>query len=210
MGAGKKDANLDAGQPAEIDLDEQTIAALASGAPIEAVKPAGEGEEPTEPAAEAAKPAAEGDDPEKPEPQASDKPTEESPAEAPKGESTLSAEVTRLSRELGLAEAKLTQMEGEKAALQTQLDAQKATLASQRAVVAQAVTHRQAALGFQPNDTASMSDDQLLALYGELDNKFKERYSAGQRSTSVAGKQSAQQAATLTPGEQAAQSMVKI
>ena len=210
MGAGKKDANLDAGQPAEIDLDEQTIAALACGAPIEAEKPAAEGNDPEKPQVEAEKPAAEGNDPEKPEPEASGKPAEKQEPEAPAGESTLAAEVTRLSRELGIAEAKLSQLEGEKAGLQTQLDAQKATLASQRAVVAQAVTHRQAALGFQPNDTASMSDEQLLALYGELDNKFKERYSAGQRSTSAGGRQPVKTAATLSPGEQAAKSMVKI
>lgn len=210
MGAQKKDANLEAGQPAEIDLDEQTIAALASGAPIEAAKPAGEGDEPAEPVVEAAKPAGEGDEPADPVVEASKTEGDTPVAEAPKGDVTLAAEVTRLSRDLGLAEAKLSQLETDKATLQTQLDAQKATLASQRAVVAQAVTHRQAALGFQPNDTASMSDDQLLALYGELDNKFKERYSPGQRSNSVAGKQAAQQSADLTPGEQAAKSMVKI
>lgn len=209
----KKNGNQDSDQPAEVDLDAQTLAALASGASQEQL----ENVEKPEPQAEGGdKPAVE-DEGGEPQAEGGDKPEVEAdaggdkPEEKPASDASLSAEVVRLSKELGQAQAKVSALEGEKATLATQVESQKTTIASQRNIVAAAVGHRQVALGFQPNDTSAMSDEQLVTLYGELDSQFKQRYSAGQKSTTSAGpKQQQAEGASLSPAAEAAKSMIKI
>lgn len=202
---------------AGVELSDEQLAALAAGADLEslgftaeqvaAMNAAAEGDEPE--GGEGDKPAGKKDDePEggkKDEPEGGeggDKPNDPQQAAAPAG-FDLSA-ILKLSNEL--AEVKL-QVSTSKANEETALNkvaGLEATISSMSAIVLQAITHRQVALGYQPSVTESMSAEQQVELYNKLDGDFKERFQAGQRSRPT---QAAVKPATLSPVADAARGM---
>lgn len=185
------------------DLTPEQIAALAAGADLANVGGA---------AAPAQEATGEGADLKKDEPE--DKPavTEEG---APKPEVTEAQpealadagsldKIISLSSELGQTKASLKALEEKNVSLQKTLDEQTTTMSQLRDIVAQAINHRQVALGYQPSDVKALNEGQCIELFAQLDADFKTRFKPGQKSKPT---QAAVETATLSPVADTARSM---
>ena len=139
------------------------------------------------------------EDPTKPVVEATTEPVVEEPAPAAPAVAASADlnKVIELSTELGQAKATVTKLEGDLSKLQTELDASKATMSSLQAIVCQAISHRQVALGYQPSPAEDMTAGQQVELFNKLDADFKERFKAGQVSKPTSAQPSA--SATLSP-----------
>lgn len=123
---------------------------------------------------------------------------------APADASVLVDKVLALGTENAQLKADLKAEQTAKAELQARAEAAEATITGLSEIVAQAINHRQVALGYQPSDVSALTPNQKIEQFAKLDADFKERFKAGQVSRPT---QAAVQAASLSPVADAARGM---
>lgn len=205
---GKGTAKPAAQAQAGTDLTPEVIAALAAGAnlgeidtPVETAKPAVEGgeQDPELGAGDTPEPVVE-------EPVAEPEVAAAAPAAvaAAATDAVLLDKVLNLNTELATLKTQLAASQAEAVKLRDADTAKQAQIDSLSAIARIAVSNRQVALGFQPSDTASLTCEQLVSSFNQLDTDFKARFKEGQRSKPT---QEAVKPVTLTPNEKAARNM---
>lgn len=193
----------------QVALTDEQIALLAAGgslddAPVEqpaqtaatvegddkpAPKVEGEDDKPADPAATA--------------PEASDKPG----TGVGVGDQQLLDKVLALGTENAQLKADLKAAQTAEADLKAKGESQEATIQAMAAIVCQAISHRQIALGYMPSDVSALTPDQQIEQYNKLDADFKSRFKGGPSSRPTQEAPAVTAGASLSPVQEAARNM---